>query len=82
MNAIHFPHAHSSHAHDSHGHQARRDELRHRRRNRWLVIGGVLAAGLLFYVAGLNWFANRLAADISDSIQPIPVLDDTMHRAD
>jgi hypothetical protein len=78
MNTLHLPHSHAEHGH----HHARRDELRHRRRNRWLAIGSILVAGLLFYVAGLNWFANRLAADISDSIQPAPALEDSMHRAD
>ena len=41
-----------------------------------------IAAGLLVYGAGLGWFANRLADDLTATIQPIPALEDQQHRSD
>lgn len=57
-------------------------EPRSRRRHRWIVATVAIAAGLLVYGAGLGWFANRLADDLSATIQPIPALEDQQHRSD
>ena len=53
-----------------------------RHRHRWIVATIAIAAGLLVYGAGLGWFANRLADDLSATIQPLPALEDQQHRSD
>ena len=47
------------------------DRPRPRRRHKWIVATIAVAVGLLAYGAGLGWFANRLADDLSATIQPI-----------
>ena len=66
-----------------------RAPLRHNRavpirsRLAWpLCLSLAVAAGLLVYGAGLGWFANRLADDLTATIQPIPALEDQQHRSD
>ena len=53
-----------------------------RRRHRWILATVAIAAGLLVYGAGVGWFANRLADDLTATIQPIPALEDQQHRSD
>lgn len=62
--------------------QPPRDGAPSRRRHKWIVATIAIAAGLLVYGAGLGWFANRLADDLSATIQPIPALEDQQHRSD
>lgn len=60
-------------------HPSTEQRLRHKR---WLIIALVAIAALTVYGAGLGWVANRLADDLTTTIQPLPaVMDDEQHRA-
>ena len=87
MNTLRAPHP----LHASHSTEARDSLVREpgvpgavkaRHRHRWVVATVAIAAGLLVYGAGLGWFANRLADDLTATIQPIPALEDQQHRSD
>ena len=86
MNTLRIPHPLREHALDEPGHHAERERragaLRARRRHRWTIIACMAAAGVVAYVLGLGWFANRLAEDLSTQINPIPAFEDQQHRAD
>jgi type VI protein secretion system component VasF len=86
MNTLRIPHPLRESAVDQSGHHAERarqaDALRARRRHRWTIIACIAAAGVVAYVLGLGWFANRLADDLSTQINPIPAFEDQQHRAD
>lgn len=77
MNTLRAPHP----LHASREHRAR-DLAKARHRHRWVVATIAIATGLLLYGAGLGWFANRLADDLTATIQPIPALEDQQHRSD
>jgi type VI protein secretion system component VasF len=81
MNTLRIPHPAQASRHHA-DRERRADDLRARRRHRWAVVACVAAAGLVAYVLGLGWFANRLADDLSTQIQPIPAFEDQQHRAD
>ena len=92
MDTLRAPHPlHASHSTEVRDVQVREPvppdaaEVRHRHprhRHRWVVATIAIAAGLLVYGAGLGWFANRLADDLTATIQPIPALEDQQHRSD
>lgn len=58
-----------------------REIAKARHRQRWIVATAIMA-GLLVCTAALGWFANRLADDLTATIQPIPALEDQQHRSD
>ena len=86
MNTLRMPHPLRDPAPRAPGHHAERerlaDALRARRRHRWTIVACIAAAGVVAYVLGLGWFANRLADDLSTQINPIPAFEDQQHRAD
>jgi len=87
MNTLRAPHplhaSPSTETRDSRVRESRLpDAAKARHRHRWAVATVAIAAGLLVYGAGLGWFANRLADDLSATIQPIPALEDQQHRSD
>ena len=86
MNTLRIPHpmpkpalpAPGGHA----GRERQADALRARRRHRWTIVARTALVGVVAYVLGLGWFANRLADDLSTQINPIPAFEDQQHRAD
>ena len=86
MNTLRIPHpmpkpalpAPGGHA----GRERQADALRARRRHRWTIVACIALVGVVAYVLGLGWFANRLADDLSTQINPIPAFEDQQHRAD
>lgn len=84
MNTVRVPHPlHPRREQQEREQQAHgRDHSPARRRHKWIVATLAITAGLLVYGAGLGWFANRLADDLTATIQPIPALEDQQHRSD
>lgn len=50
------------------------------RRHAWLVV--VLVALVLAWFVAIGWFARTLGDDIARSVQPVPAVDDSRHRAE